>query len=273
MRFIDPDKIEDRLKPEWLAGAQRASALIENLGAKERAKKINANSHVWSGLKDELRQVTNGKCWYCESIDDRSDNAVDHFRPKNSVANSDLKEGYWWLAFEWRNYRFCCTFCNSYRKGEGITGGKQDHFPLVDETKRAKGPDDPLEEESPKLLDPMAAGDPDLLAFDETNGEAVPRCHDKDAVDYKRAKESIKRYHLNQERISNRRRRKMREVRKKIKSAQQQYQNRNEEPTAMTAYRDFLAELIASKRHDAEYSAAAVFAVNVLRGGEIRYSG
>lgn len=43
---------------------------------------------VWRDLKDGLANLLHDKCWYCETAVDRSDNAVDHFRPKGRVSDA-----------------------------------------------------------------------------------------------------------------------------------------------------------------------------------------
>lgn len=164
---------------------------------KDRTKAVNARSGVWAELKDNLASLSNNKCWYCETEHERSDNAVDHFRPKGRVAESTEHQGYWWLAFDWRNYRFSCTYCNSRRKDRkrGKIGGKQDHFPLIDECNRALQPEDDIDAEEPCLLDPTVATDPNLLWFND-EGRAVPKCPN-DEYSNLRAEESIELYNLN----------------------------------------------------------------------------
>ena len=128
-----------RVKQAWHDAA--AAAELELLKATDRPSRrriLEARARIWSAIKDELAAISGDKCWYCESKQDRSDMVVDHFRPKGRVSEAEEEhEGYWWLAFQPENYRFSCTYCNSHRKGtDGRLGGKQDHFPLVDESKR-----------------------------------------------------------------------------------------------------------------------------------------
>jgi uncharacterized protein (TIGR02646 family) len=164
---------------------------------RKRASLISNHSSIWARLKDRLANLSNDKCWYCETERERSDDAVDHFRPKNQVAESSKHEGYWWLAFDWTNYRFSCTYCNSRRKDKVYkrTSGKQDHFPLWDEDGRAYEPDDDLNTEEPCLLDPTVAMDPGLLWFND-EGRAVPRYPDHKRSNL-RAEKSIELYNLN----------------------------------------------------------------------------
>lgn len=191
MRYID---IEDLILPDgWLERASKAAAKVEG-GADP-----NNFDKLWRELKDCLAELLKDKCWYCESPVDRSDNAVDHFRPKNRVSDAKRSHsGYRWLAFDHRNYRYACTFCNSLRKNieTGKSGGKADRFPLLDETKRLYKPG-PLKQETPALLDPCDFNDWELLGCKQENGKPCAASKDKEAR--LRVKLSIEIYHLDYE--------------------------------------------------------------------------
>jgi hypothetical protein len=191
MRYVDLQKLI--LPDGWLARAQQAAQDIANGVAPDDRKA------VWGVLKDGLASLLHDKCWYCESNIDRSDNAVDHFRPKGRVADADKPHsGYRWLAFDQGNYRYACTFCNSRRKGvdQKTAGGKADRFPLIDESKRlyAAGP---LDQEQPVLLDPCELNDWRLLGCKQENGH--PCATSEDDEERRRAEESIEIYHLHHE--------------------------------------------------------------------------
>ena len=148
MRYVDLSLL--MMPTGWNQRAQTAQQAIA------KGEDPNDHSSVWRELKPGLATLLHYKCWYCESPVDRSDNAVDHFRPKNRVRDTDrLHTGYRWLAFDKGNFRYACTYCNSRRKDVegGTTGGKADHFPLIDEFQRvyAVGP---VDQEQPLLLDP-----------------------------------------------------------------------------------------------------------------------
>lgn len=204
MRYIN---IEDISLPQgWEARAKQVLDQLTQADPAARKKLISDNSALWGELKNALSALSHGKCWYCDSSQIRSDNAVDHFRPKNKVADCEGHEGYWWLAFDWRNYRFSCTFCNSRRKGENTSGGKGDQFPLVDEVFRALKWGDDCTTEQPMLLDPANASDPELLWF-YIDGTPTPKFgKDEDEIKHKRATISIRLYHLDEERLEEKRR-------------------------------------------------------------------
>lgn len=142
MKYISLDELATRLPQGWQENAAAALAEVAKATDNERADKINEYRTVWSDLRQALGELSHRACWYCETRQDRSDKAVDHFRPKNRVAEAADHPGYWWLAFEWRNYRYSCTYCNSRRRSaDRVTvGGKQDHFPLVQEQERIFAP-------------------------------------------------------------------------------------------------------------------------------------
>jgi uncharacterized protein (TIGR02646 family) len=205
-----------------------------------------------------LRRLSNDKCWYCESKDLRSDNAVDHYRPKGNVKDSaPPHDGYWWLAFDWRNYRFSCTFCNSIRNSPTTSGGKQDYFPLHDEAKRARLAADDLADELPMLIDPVLDGDPALISF-EADGTARPMAMDEETIDYQRADISIKRYHLNHPDAAEARLALFVQLKKWLKEADSALDRaaKGKGDGRVTAH-ERMRDLRASIKVSAEYSAAA----------------
>lgn len=270
MRYIDPDPIGQALPNGWAQRAQQAEEAVAAAQPQERPAAVNANSAIWRDLKNGLRQASHDKCWYCESIDVRSDNAVDHFRPKNAVAECPEHGGYWWLAFRWENYRFCCTYCNSRRVDRaGHGGGKVDRFPLRVEAARAHAPADALENEEPLLLDPCVPADPGLLWFDET-GQAVPSpvCgNDGNEYPLQRATTSIDVYHLNQPDLVDQRKVQCSEVRRRVKDADRYFgRYLAGDATARGAFEDAVRDLRGYLPASARYSSASRAMLMGLRG-------
>lgn len=189
MRCIDNSNLD--LPEGWEQRAQEATDAV-----RDGTKTINEQREVWTALKDALADRSHDKCWYCEIRQERSDKAVDHFRPKNRVADTNPQHnGYWWLAFDSSNFRYSCTFCNSLRKNpdSGETEGKGDKFPLLDGSPRAFNPGQEVNE-SPVLLDPCNTADPGYLDFLD-NGQPCERFPDHNTR-RARAEQSIKLYHL-----------------------------------------------------------------------------
>ena len=190
---------------------------------------------------------------------------IDHYRPKAGVAKSE-HPGYWWLAFDWRNWRFVCKHCNSqFTDPEtGTVGGKGNHFPLLDgETRRICNEGDyedyeDLLDEDPILLDPAEREDPQLLTF-TGDGRPAPAMKDEQSPGYWRAKDSIKIYHLNHSRLNRERRKIYNRVHDLVKDYQR-YQSRWEtegDRSARALARKALKELGTMIAPTAEYSATA----------------
>ena len=261
MRFIDLTKLA--VPAEKLRALQKAMCEVENLPPEERSKEINTRESVWQNLKDNLADYSDDKCWYCESIQSRSDNAVDHFRPKNAVRKCPGHDGYWWLAFDWHNYRYVCTFCNSRRHDDETdqTGGKWDYFPLIDENQRVYDRSGDIEHEDPCLLNPTRPSDPMLLWFDQT-GEAVERYSEiQDRRRFQKARQSIELYHLNHHNIREKRQILYNEVSSLVRQADRHYArliSNSEGKLSEDNFNDVVGKLIGMIRHKAEYSAATV---------------
>lgn len=180
MRWIDFSKFSP--KPQWIEKAgEVTNKLITAKTKEERTQIIDSHSQLWGELKEDLLELSGGNCWYSEAKRTVSFFDVDHFRPKNNVKNFDgfietceNSDGYWWLAFDWKNYRVSGEICNRSKKDEeGVCRGKRDYFPLVLGSKVAKTPDDNINTEVNYLLDPTCYEDTCLIAFDET-GKPYP---------------------------------------------------------------------------------------------------
>lgn len=197
MRYIDINVLGGALPADWKRNAQAALEDVRAAKTKdERRAKLTKHAGVWAAAKPHLKELSNKKCWYCESKDLRNDNAVDHFRPKGKVAEDAQHPGYWWLAFAWSNFRYSCTFCNSRRRDieSGSSGGKQDHFPLLDESLRVSTERE-CSVERPILLDPTVAADTLLIYFSEDGG-VIPRQRAASQDVLQRVSQSIELYHL-----------------------------------------------------------------------------
>lgn len=191
MRYVDLSNLA--LPSDWNARSIAAAARVA-AGAD-----LDAEGKVWRDLKDGLGLLLNDKCWYCETPIVRSDNAVDHFRPKGRCSDAaNPHPGYRWLAFEKDNYRYSCTYCNSRRRDlvGGSVGGKADRFPLLDEATRLYSPG-PLHQEQPALLDPCSLDDWELLGCKQEDGSSCAAT--TEAAEQTRVQISIDVYHLNHE--------------------------------------------------------------------------
>lgn len=197
MIYIDNATITPNEK--WLAKAKSLTdALKAAANDEERFKIIEKNHRIWKILKNSLSKISYGKCWYSEAKEIYSHYHVDHFRPKKKALdiNNVDQGGYWWLAFDWKNYRLMGSVGNS-KKG--------DYFPV--KRNKAKLHTDPIRDEIYYLLDPSSKEDVKLLNFEET-GKAIPTASEKLANwSFTRAKETIEWYDLNYEDLKEERKR------------------------------------------------------------------
>jgi uncharacterized protein (TIGR02646 family) len=262
LRYIDPDEILESLESlenwnDWLEDAEEALDEVRTAGGDPDA--VSARGEVWRGLKTPLEEVSSGKCWYCESSQHRSDNAVDHYRPKNRNRSGE-HEGYWWLAFDWRNYRYSCTYCNSRRKDDatGTSGGKHDNFPLFNPAQRATRETDDYGVEQPFLLDPTVAEDPGLIWY-EPDGRAVAKySQEVSQRRYLRAEKSIELYHLNYHKTEEDRKKLYNKIRKLIGEGDNLFPEADRSMVARSALSNLvIAQLLELIKPKADFSAAA----------------
>jgi hypothetical protein len=128
----------------WLDAAREATALV--VRAREEGSDCEWNESLWGELKDYLFRLFYQKCAYCEgSRGAVTSGAVEHYRPKSGVLEDPDHPGYYWLAYDHKNYVPVCSECNSIK-------GKR--FPIQNDEKRARRPGDDLQEEGALLLNP-----------------------------------------------------------------------------------------------------------------------
>jgi uncharacterized protein (TIGR02646 family) len=195
MRYIN---IEDKTPPEeWCRKADELTRDLIKLDSPEERTKFIKRHKIWKDLKEWLLELSHGKCWYSESKEIFSFYDVDHFRPKSRATQLDgtEREGYWWLAFDWRNYRISGSIGNRPHQGEdNKIRGKADYFPLKKGSPEATDHNCDLCDEIIYLLDPTDPDDPPLLTFDESGypKPAVP----EGTWECERAKVTIELMHL-----------------------------------------------------------------------------
>lgn len=193
-------KIDDKNPPEeWCQKADRLTIELKELATDDERKDfINRHRAIWVELNEWLRGLSHNKCWYSEAKEIYSFYDVDHFRPKNRAKELDgtmRAAGYWWLVFDWRNYRLCGNIGNRPNTGEeGTTRGKGDYFPLKEGSPVACSPEHDLNDEIYYLLDPTDPDDPPLLTFD-ISGFPKPAVADG-TWEFKRVTETIRILHL-----------------------------------------------------------------------------
>lgn len=156
---------------------------------KERNKLIDDNSSHWGKLKPWLLALSFGKCWFTEAKDIASHKDIEHFRPKKEALDlkGNARDGYWWLAFDYTNFRVAGNVPNRKKGG---------WFPLHAVSHCSRYEAKCEESELPYLLDPINSYDVGLLAFDEEgNAVAVPTASEWER---ERVEVSIQRLKLNE---------------------------------------------------------------------------
>lgn len=134
---------------------------------------IDKNERLWKDdrVRNWMLGLFNNKCWYSEAQESVSPYHVDHFRPKGRVTDDlsdDVADGYWWLAFNWTNYRIC---------GDLLNVKKNDVFPFDDLTRATHSDPSSVAKECPVLIDPLVEEEARLISYewrDAETCEAVP---------------------------------------------------------------------------------------------------
>lgn len=217
MRKIELEAVKADLPTEWIAEARAHLENMKELGLKERKQYIRVNSSFWGGnIKKAFWQLGNKKCWYSEVEIELSEAEIEHFRPKNKVGKTK-HDGYWWLAFNWRNFRLSYKPVNSRSTSDrnGKLVGKGTYFPLASGSRaneyKPTGKDTlSIGDERPQLLDPVDGHDVSLLSYDFLEGQyegemIVDESCCLDELDFERATDSIDHYALNDGKLVKRR--------------------------------------------------------------------
>jgi hypothetical protein len=256
------DKALDELRAEINAADTQAQAAGQDVAA-ARKNAITAGLNkparqaIWGALAPSLAKLRKNKCWYSESKNPSSDKNVDHFRPKNRVAEDPDHEGYWWKAFDWSNYRYVSQWCNQRRvdKVNGTSGGKWDHFPLQNDSFRARLETDDINQENLMLLDPIDPDDWKFLTF-RPDGHPTP-AKPKGTLEYERAAISIETYHLHCRELVDDRRLYAGMVQRAIEEMEILYP-KIADPHMRLLYKQQHKNLLRMIHPDSEYSSAAL---------------
>lgn len=189
---------------QWLQRSRDYAARLQELhqerNIQDRNQFIDDHASHWGKLKLWLQVLSLGKCWFSEVRELYSHSDVEHFRPKKEVKAIDgtVKDGYWWLAFDYTNYRLCGNVGNRKKGG---------WFPLQAGSLVSRFDNRCEESEARYLLDPTDIDDVNLIAFDE-EGNVIP-APGISGWEIQRVDETIKRLKLNEHEV-------LTEARKKI---------------------------------------------------------
>ncbi len=135
----------------------------------------------------ESNNIVGSKCWFSESDSEGAELEIEHFRPKKKVnpldyvkdvgiskqlweflgkiIDAQIKrvEGYYWLTYDWTNYKLSCKITNT-RKGN--------YFPLLPSSKPATRYGEEVNEK-PVLLNPCIKEEAELIIFEKRKGKTT----------------------------------------------------------------------------------------------------
>jgi hypothetical protein len=241
----------------WLAESDRLVNELAKLNAvgklKERNKLIDNQRAHWGKLKPWLLSLSDGKCWFTEARDIASHLDVEHFRPKKASRNTKgpERDGYWWLAFDYMNFRIAGTVPNR-KKGAWFPlryGSVCSSF-----NRRCEG------DEIPHFLDPTNAHDVTLLAFDE-EGKAIA-APGISLWDHIRVRRTVDRLKLTEHRaLAEERRKVWQRVTKHISDYKRALSESRHSPTARERAKNSAREISELTKPSAELSAVAKWCV------------
>lgn len=139
------------IPPSLKRNARRETLLLWKAWRSGKKLNIKASIYAHVEVKRALKKTQHGKCAYCESLNPRSHDVVEHYRPKRGHRQTErdtLQEpGYFWLAYKWENLLFACDMCND-------GGHKQNLFPLKNPEARAAANNPSTSAEIALLINP-----------------------------------------------------------------------------------------------------------------------
>jgi hypothetical protein len=233
MILINPDLIELKAVRRT-ALATLAKQLLQKPEAARTAFIDEKREETWAHpeVLEALRAVVGNKCWYSEVPLEGADPNVDHFRPKGQVREVDANlnptktkvGGYWWLAFEFLNFRLAAMHANQRRTDTDTNGGKWDFFP-VRGARAAECTSCGAITEDYLALDPCKPSDVRLLWFDPDGKPCAARWRGKALrdEDAERVRASIWLYHLDKQELHARRSKHVQDIMKDLRKADKNY--------------------------------------------------
>lgn len=255
MIFID--LFDNPPSPELIAEGERLTRELMELSPDQRNDFIDRHDAYWGKLKEHYMDLSHGKCWYTEAKEIASHFHMDHFRPKKKpielkknceIETATSTEAYWWLAFDWKNYRLAASIPNT---------SKGSYFPLKKGT-HAITEGEEITEEWYGLLDPTDMCDVSLIGFG-LDGKVYPACTDVTCWDALRVCLSVRVFDLNNVALVDARKEIQQICKTKIELIKQAYreyaQTNSQGYKAM--FKKYVTELREMTKPTAELSAVA----------------
>ncbi|MDX2112046.1 MAG: hypothetical protein SFY80_17595 [Verrucomicrobiota bacterium] len=265
--------------PDWIQNAKDLTQILKQKADGDRAEFINAKRvDTWGApsLLESFRRVVGNKCWYSEVPLEGADPNIDHFRPKGDIREVDSQlqptkvttPGYWWLAFEYRNYRLTSMHANQRRVDEETEGGKWNFFPVRGARAQMLCEWGEIDEDT-LALDPCSASDVALLWFDPYGTPCISQWRKNNITpeDRDRVRVTIWLYHLDKNEIKTKRAAYIEEIRKDLQKANTSYLLwQNTVPKNRMAKNSFdqkVAEIRVKLADNAPFAAAKRCAVRI----------
>ncbi len=161
MRHIDLEHF--RPDAVWLNEAQQAATELDGkTNDAERTEYLKQRAGIWRKLRQPLMTKFGNRCWFTDAEELVSNLDIDHFRPKSEAKdeNGVKREGYWWLAFDFMNYRLVGQVFNRQHKIA--------YFPVKTGAFCSSSSDRRWKEEVPLFIDPIRLADVLLVAYNES---------------------------------------------------------------------------------------------------------
>lgn len=255
MIFID--LFDNPPSPELIAEGEQLTKELMALSPDQRNDFIDRHDDYWGKLMEHYKNLSHGKCWYTEAKEIASHYHMDHFRPKKQpkelkkncqIETATSTEAYWWLAFDWKNYRLAASIPNI---------SKGSYFPLKKNT-LAITQGDAVDKEWCGLLDPTDACDVSLIAFG-IDGKVYPACTDVTCWDALRVCLSVRVFDLDNVALVDARKEIQQTCKSKIELIKQVYREyaKTNSPTYKAIFKKYVSELRDMTKPTAEMSAVA----------------
>ncbi len=267
MIFVHPDRIEALVPEKLKQQLRKAAEDLKQLASDARPDFIESKGALWRDLRPHLAKalskdhiVSDYKCWYCEEKASRFTYHVDHFRPKNRVKdeNKPPEPGYWWLAFDYRNYRLCCEYCNTPHSDNEPreARGKWDQFPLREGCCRARTPDENPDDEVRLLIDPTVRPEAGYITFD---ADGMPRPSHENGFPRLMAETTIRVLNLDHIRIVEARHQIYQRCQRLIREAEVEFRKFDSagSPAAKKAFEEKCGQIVEMIEPWSEFSATA----------------
>jgi hypothetical protein len=175
-------------------GRKKRDETLDLSKVSDRKRLYDKKEDLWNNDTVQLKEnffesdfIIGSKCWFSEVDSEGAELEIEHFRPKNEINPLDYvkkgiisnelwlfldkikdcqvnrNEGYYWLTYDWTNYKLSCRITNN-RKGN--------YFPLLPNSIPATQYGEEVNEK-PVLLNPCIKDEAELIIFEKRKGKVI----------------------------------------------------------------------------------------------------